>query len=51
MFLRKCILFSVIFCTMLIAQGCETAKGVGHDTSALPDKIRQADAWITEHLW
>ena len=55
MFFKKCVLFAALFCTMLVAQGCETPKAVGHDTytftNTFADKIRQADAWVTEHLW
>ena len=51
MFLRKYVLCAALLCTIFVAQGCETPKAVGHDTMTLADKLRQADAWVTERLW
>lgn len=48
---QKNILWVALFCGIIFAQGCSTTKGVGQDTTTFVDKIRQADAWVTEHLW
>ena len=51
MLIKKNVLWLALFCGIIFAQGCSTAKGIGQDTSSVLDRLRQADAWVTKNLW
>ena len=48
---KKTMLFFITGLIIICAQGCETTRASSQGTATLMDKIRQADAWVTENLW
>lgn len=48
---KKNVLWAAVFCGIIFAQGCSTAKGVGQDTTSIVDRLRQADVWVEKNLW
>ena len=51
MILKKMILFFLFGMIIICAQGCGTTGAAKNNPGSVGEKIKNADTWISDHMW